>query len=99
MFAAALRDAVVYVKARNAMNTDRKEAAVRYSNGEIVVLWKPNKCAHSGTCARGLGAVFNPQRRPWIDPLAATTEEIVAQVEKCPSGALTWEKAPSQASE
>ncbi|MCC6403537.1 MAG: (4Fe-4S)-binding protein [Fimbriimonadaceae bacterium] len=77
------------------MSNERKTATLRYSNDEIVVLWKPSLCAHSGICARGLGEVFNPQRRPWIDPLAATTEQIIAQVEKCPSGALTWEKAPA----
>jgi uncharacterized Fe-S cluster protein YjdI len=33
--------------------------------------------------------VFNPRRRPWIDATAATTAEILAQVAKCPSGALS----------
>lgn len=74
------------------MTNENKEATLRYSNGEIVVLWKPHKCTHSGYCVRGLRAVFDVTRRPWIDPLAASTEEIAAQVEKCPSGALTWER-------
>lgn len=74
------------------MSEDKKEATLRYSNGEIVILWKPQKCIHSGNCVRGLRAVFDVARRPWIDPLAAATEEIVAQVEKCPSRALSWEK-------
>ena len=74
------------------MTEDQKEATLRYSNGEIVILWKPHQCIHSGNCVRGLRPVFDVSRRPWIDPLAASTEEIVAQVEKCPSGALSWEK-------
>ncbi len=60
-----------------------------YSNGEVTVVWKPDVCIHSGICARGLPAVFNPRRRPWIDASAATTAEIVAQVNRCPSGALS----------
>lgn len=63
-----------------------------YSNGEITVIWQPSLCQHSGICARGLPKVFDPKRRPWVDPLAATTDEIIAQVEKCPSGALSWRR-------
>ena len=61
----------------------------RYSNGEITVVWQPTLCVHSGICARGLPLVFDPRRRPWIDATAATTAEILAQVAKCPSGALS----------
>jgi uncharacterized Fe-S cluster protein YjdI len=61
----------------------------RYSNGEVTVIWQPELCVHAGNCARGLPDVFNPRRRPWVDATAATTAEIVAQVGKCPSGALS----------
>ena len=61
----------------------------RYSNGDVTVVWQPDLCVHSGICARGLFRVFNPRRRPWVDMNAATTDEIVAQVGKCPSGALS----------
>ncbi len=60
-----------------------------YQNSEVTVLWQPGICIHSGICARGLSAVFNPQRRPWIDLSQATTEAIIEQVKKCPSGALS----------
>ena len=70
-----------------------KEATIRYSNDEIVILWRPNMCIHSGVCVRGLRAVFDVNRRPWIEPLAASTQEIIDQIEKCPSGALSWERA------
>ncbi len=64
-----------------------------YDNGEVTVVWQPAKCAHSGICVRGLKAVFDPKRRPWIDVSKATTEQIVKQVGECPSGALTIKKA------
>ena len=72
-----------------------------YTNGEITVVWKPNTCIHSEKCWRGLVSVFNPKAKPWVNIEGATTEEIIAQVDKCPSGALTWyrnsEGKPTQA--
>lgn len=62
----------------------------RYSNDDITVVWKPDVCIHSTICWKGLVAVFNPRNRPWIDLDGAQTEAIIAQVEKCPSGALSW---------
>lgn len=62
-----------------------------YRNGEITVVWKPEICIHSGICARGLSAVFDPRRKPWIDLSQAETQQIIEQVKKCPSGALSIE--------
>jgi uncharacterized Fe-S cluster protein YjdI len=41
---------------------------------------------------RGLHSVFDVQARPWVNVDAATPDEIVAQIAKCPSGALTCER-------
>lgn len=60
-----------------------------YSNGEITILWKPKKCIHSGICVKTLPKVYNPKERPWIKPENATTKELIDQVAKCPSGALS----------
>ena len=68
-----------------------KAITKRYSNGQVTVVWQPDKCIHSGVCARGLPLVFDPSRRPWIDLAPATSEQIVAQVTRCPSGALSIE--------
>lgn len=61
-----------------------------YTNGDITVVWKPNVCIHSGICARGLPTVFRPRTTPWIDLTPADSATIAAQVDRCPSGALTW---------
>lgn len=66
-----------------------------YSNDDVTVIWKPELCRHTGVCARGLPLVFNPGRRPWIELKYADTATITAQVERCPSGALTWTKKES----
>ena len=62
----------------------------KYSNDEITVVWQPGICQHSSLCWKGLPAVFNPQERPWIKIDGATTERIIEQVKKCPSGALSY---------
>lgn len=45
---------------------------------------------HSGNCAKGLPSVFKPKEKPWIQVENASTQEIVNQVNKCPSGALSF---------
>jgi uncharacterized Fe-S cluster protein YjdI len=60
-----------------------------YTNGEVTVVWQPDLCIHSAKCVTGLPDVFDNRRKPWIKPDAATTEAIIAQVNTCPSGALS----------
>lgn len=62
---------------------------MEYTNGEIIVVWQPKVCQHSGNCVRNLQSVFNNKRVPWVDMNAATTDEIISAVNKCPSGALS----------
>lgn len=57
------------------------------------MVWQPHLCIHSGVCVRMLPEVYNLQERPWVKLENATTDRIVAQVEKCPSGALSYRKA------
>jgi len=61
-----------------------------YSNGEITVVWKPDLCIHSGICVKTLPQVYDPKARPWVNVENASTDELKAQVNKCPSGALTY---------
>lgn len=34
--------------------------------------------------------MFKPGERPWIIPEGATTHRIIAQIDQCPSGALSY---------
>ncbi len=63
-----------------------------YTKEDIKIGWEPEKCSHSANCAKGLSKVFKPRDKPWIQPENATKQEIIAQVAKCPSGALTIKK-------
>jgi uncharacterized Fe-S cluster protein YjdI len=60
----------------------------RYDADGITVTFDPNRCIHSGVCVRGLPAVFDVGRPDWVRPSAAPADEVVAQVARCPSGAL-----------
>ena len=66
-----------------------KDITKKYTNGEVTIVWQPEKCIHSGVCVRGLGDVFHPKELPWITMEKSTTEMIIHQVAKCPSGALS----------
>jgi len=70
-----------------------KEIVKRYTRDGVTVVWKPSLCIHSGICARGLPHVFDPKRRPWVVMDGTDVEKIVEQVEECPSGALSYERA------
>jgi uncharacterized Fe-S cluster protein YjdI len=62
-----------------------------YEAPGITVTFDPNICTHSGKCVRGLPAVFDVARSPWVKPELATAEQVAAQVARCPSGALQCE--------
>ena len=59
-----------------------------YEAPGIVVTFDPNACRHTGVCVRGLPAVFDVTRRRWVRPELASVEAVVAQVGRCPTGAL-----------
>ena len=46
------------------MSEKKKE----YSNGELTVVWKPDLCIHAAECVKGLPQVFDPNKKPWVDP-------------------------------
>jgi len=62
----------------------------KFTNGDITVTYKPKQCIHAETCANGLSEVFRTTVIPWIDLDGAATEKVIAQVKKCPSGALSF---------
>lgn len=66
------------------------ERIIHYPTDEITVVWKPDICQHAGICVKMLPNVYRPKERPWVIPGNATTEQLIAQIDKCPSGALTY---------
>ena len=67
-----------------------KPTVKEYTNGEITVVWQPEKCIHSTLCFQGLPEVFDPKARPWVNIEGASSDKIMEQVKRCPSGALSY---------
>lgn len=63
-----------------------------YESETIRVLYDAPRCIHAGECVRGLPQVFDPQKTPWVDATAAEVETLVEVVERCPAGALHYER-------
>jgi len=68
------------------------EKVKSYTNGEITVYWRPEKCIHSANCIVGNPRVFNAQKRPWINISEANSDEVIETVNSCPSRALLYMK-------
>ena len=75
--------------ARNLAPTDLTRV---YEDERMRVHWFAGRCIHSGACIRAAPAVFDPRRRPWVDLSAETADAIAAAVERCPTGALAYER-------
>jgi uncharacterized Fe-S cluster protein YjdI len=71
----------------------------RYTGEAVDVSFDPVRCRHAAECVRGLGAVFDTARRPWILPDGADPEDVVRVVARCPTGALRTHPITTTASE
>jgi CDGSH-type Zn-finger protein/uncharacterized Fe-S cluster protein YjdI len=76
--------------------TDRTQS---YESDAIRVHYDRARCIHAERCVRGLNAVFDPGRIPWIDPTRGDAAEIAAAVTQCPTGALRFERLDGGAPE
>ena len=66
---------------------DKRE---NYVGEKITIHDNRGICAHAGRCTDSLASVFRLKEEPWIHPDAAGAEEIIATIQKCPSGALSY---------
>ena len=64
----------------------------KYEGENITIGFDMKRCIHARNCFLKLPNVFDPSRRPWVDPNAASAEEIAAMIRTCPSGALTYDR-------
>jgi uncharacterized Fe-S cluster protein YjdI len=69
---------------------EEKKFIKHYTNGEVTIVWKSDLCTHVAYCFTELPEVFDPSERPWINANGASTQRIIEQVNRCPTGALTF---------
>ena len=63
-----------------------------YAGEEISIGYDAKRCIHAAECVDGLPAVFDPDRRPWVDPDGAGADAIADVIGRCPTGALRFER-------
>ena len=68
----------------------KKEITKKYKNDDITVVWKPKLCIHAAECVKRLPEVYDPKSKPWIKIENASSDALKSQIDKCPSGALSY---------
>jgi CDGSH-type Zn-finger protein/uncharacterized Fe-S cluster protein YjdI len=63
-----------------------------YEGEKIRVVYDAKLCIHAAECGRSAGSMFEGGRDPWCEPDAVTVERSVDIVQRCPTGALTYER-------
>lgn len=63
-----------------------------YEGEDLTVFYDLKRCIHAAECVKALPDVFDPDRRPWIDPDEAEPDEVAAAVRRCPTGALRYRR-------
>ena len=59
-----------------------------YHDEKISVTWDGVRCIHAAECLRWLPAVFDNEKKPWVQPANADADDVAETVMLCPSGAL-----------
>ncbi|NOZ10247.1 MAG: hypothetical protein GXP09_04285 [Gammaproteobacteria bacterium] len=62
----------------------------KYVGEKITVLFNGAACAHAAHCINDLPSVFKTDADIWIQPDSTSVKELIDQIEKCPSGALSY---------
>jgi CDGSH-type Zn-finger protein/uncharacterized Fe-S cluster protein YjdI len=65
----------------------------KYEGKSGAVAWNGDLCIHVGECGRAEGELFVAGRKPWCQPDTTGDEgELVQILQRCPTGALSYEK-------
>ncbi len=76
-----------------------KSKILRYSGAKAAISYDVKRCVHAAECVHGLPAVFDPNRKPWIEPDRAEPEKLLDAVMSCPTGALHLEQSDGEHAE
>jgi uncharacterized Fe-S cluster protein YjdI len=61
-----------------------------YRGERIEVTYDPERCLHAAECVRGMPAVFDTSKRPWVAPDAGDPDALADVIRRCPTGALHY---------
>jgi CDGSH-type Zn-finger protein/uncharacterized Fe-S cluster protein YjdI len=71
----------------------------KYPGKASDVHWNRKLCIHIGECGRAKGELFINGRQPWCQPDLASYEEVEEVVQRCPTGALTYQHKNGESTE
>ena len=63
-----------------------------YEADDMVVVYDAARCIHVKECVHRLPGVFDPEKKPWVDPKRASADAIAEVVRRCPTGALHYQR-------
>ncbi|MBI1354840.1 MAG: hypothetical protein GC160_10875 [Acidobacteria bacterium] len=69
-----------------------KSKVLEYKGRDITVSYDVARCIHAATCVKRLPAVFDVQKKPWVQPDHAEADAVATVVARCPTGALHSER-------
>ena len=72
---------------------------ISYPGVDVTVTYDLKRCIHAAECVKGLPAVFNPDKKPWVDPDLASADEVAEVIGHCPTGALKYKRHDDGAEE
>ncbi|GAB4508423.1 MAG: CDGSH iron-sulfur domain-containing protein [Anaerolineae bacterium] len=70
-----------------------------YTGQDIDVQYDVKRCIHARECVSRLSAVFDIDKRPWIQPDNAPADTLAETIEHCPTGALHFRRKDGGAAE
>ncbi len=63
-----------------------------YEGQDIGVTYDLKRCIHAKECVNRLSAVFDVDKRPWIQPDNASADDLAETILLCPTGALHYDR-------
>jgi len=63
----------------------------KFEGERLDVEWDGRLCIHIAECGQAKGDLFVGGRQPWCKPDLAADEEVTEVVERCPTGAITYQ--------
>lgn len=63
-----------------------------FAGESVDVTFDGKRCIHVGECGRSGIGLFVGGRKPWCDPNQVEVDQVTDVVERCPTGALTYER-------
>lgn len=71
----------------------------QYQADGITISFERKRCTHALECIRGQPEVFSMTRRRWIDATLASADDIALTIERCPTGALQYQRKDGKPNE